>query len=306
MVLPEPSSRFIQRNASMRQLLSIVTEVIVFLFLCNSVLRAQESDVVWVPNLVGDGKADPEKMEEARLLARAHVYAAAMSRVGLDFQPEMLLAQGVSMQGPAERLRSNDAFVTLLRAGTRGFVSGLRNLKWTTNRRAAAFSDSQQVTVRLMCDARVVKARGSPDPSFFVNVDLNQPKYWTGEKVGIRLAPSQDAFLTVYHLAGDSVRVLFPREGMAEAPILAQQELRLPYSLDVWEAAVPEGWESTEDLIVVVASKDPPSQHKSLLTAQERYPTIREALLMEMVGDLLSSGPSRSAVSAARLTIVRN
>jgi hypothetical protein len=225
-----------------------------------------------------------------------------MARIGLELKPELLLAQGSSTRGPDERRRANDAFVSLLRAGAQGFVSALRNLRWSIQGESAALADS--ASVRLLCDAKIVRGKGAPDPAFYVKVDLDQPGYRSGEKISMGIAPSQDAYLTVYHIAGDSMRVIYPREGMAEAPVLAGQNLRLPYSLDVWEADVPGGWERTEDLIVVIASKDPPSQRKEVESGQERYPTMREAILMELVRDVSSYGVARSAVATARLSIV--
>jgi hypothetical protein len=275
--------------------------VLLLLAMCAGTLRAQESEAVWVPNLVAEGKAGPGKLEEARLLARANIYSAAMARVGLEFKPELLLAQGVSMRGPGERRMANDAFVTLLRAGGRGFVSALRNLRWSTRRESAALSDT--ASVRLICDAKIVRGKGIPDPAFYVKVDLDQTGYRRGETISMRIAPSRDAYLTVYHIAGDSMRVIYPREGMAEVPVPAGQDLRLPYSIDVWEAEVPGGWESTEDLIVVIASRDPPSQRKAVESEQERYPTMREAVLMELVRDVSTYGLQRSAVATARVSI---
>jgi hypothetical protein len=275
--------------------------VALLLALCAGTLRAQESEAVWVPNLVAEGKAGPGRLEEARLLARAHIYSAAMARVGLEFTPELLLAQGASMRGPDERRKSNDAFISLLRAGAQGFVSALRNLRWSTQHESAALGDT--ASVRPLCDAKIVRGKGAADPAFYVKVDLDQPGYRRGDNISMRITPSLDAYLTVYHIAGDSMRVIYPREGMAEAPVLAGQDLRLPSSLDVWEANVPGGWESTEDLIVVIASKDPPSQRKAVESAQERYPTMREAILMELVRDVSSYGLRRSAVATARLLI---
>jgi hypothetical protein len=268
--------------------------------------RAQESDIVWVPNMVGEGAAEAGKLEEAQLLARARVYAAALKRAGVEYQPELLGTLASMMRGPEDRRRSNDAFVSLLRMGSRGFVSNLRNVRWSTGGGAVSPTDIQQVTARLLCDVKVVRSKGNTDPTFFVTLSFDQDVFREGEQIGIKIVSSQECYLSVYQIAGDSVRLLFPRDGSGDTPFMADQVLRLPYSIEPWEAVLPEGWDTAEDLILVVARRDQPALQSNGGSTEDRYATIREAFLTEILGELLSVAPGRRAIAVGRLSLTRN
>jgi hypothetical protein len=271
-----------------------------------SLLQAQESDIIWVPNVTGEGTAELGRIEEARLLARAQVYAAALRRIGLEFQPELLSAITSPMRDPEDRRRSNDAFVSLLRMGGRGFVSDLRNVRWSAGDIAGSSTNIQRATARLLCDAKVVRSRGNMDPGFFITVHFDQDVFREGEKIGLEIIPSQECYLSVYQLAGDSIRFLFPRDGSGDTPFLPDHALRLPYSIETWQAALPEGWETAEDLVLVVARRDLPPLQSMGGGAQGQYATIREAFLAEILGELLSVAPSQTAIAVGRLAVARN
>lgn len=277
-----------------------------FMLVSTSSVRAQESDVVWVPNIVGEGAADAGRLEEAQLLARAHAYAAALKRVGVEFQPELLGTLASMVRGPEDRRRSNDAFVSLLRMGSRGFVSDLRNVRWSAGGGAVSPTDVQRVTAQLLCDAKVVRSKGNTDPAFFVTLSFDQDVFREGEKIGIKILCSQECYLSVYQLAGDSIRVLFPGDGSGDTPFMPDQVLRLPYSIEPWEATLPEGWDTSEDLILVVARRDQPALQSIGGSTEDRYATMREAFLSEILGELLSVPPARRAFAIGRLALNRN
>jgi hypothetical protein len=260
----------------------------------------QGTEVLWVPNISAVGRG--ATMDEARFDARGEAVAGALKNIGLDFRPALLRFLVMPIRSVVDRRHFNDAFITLLRLGSEGFASEIRNARWS-NPEEPSPSDTQ-VVVHLRCDVKVVKSKGAPDPAFFVTLEPDRPQFKSGEQVGLTITPSQDCILTVYQIAGDSVRLLYPLNGVPETPILGGQRLHLPASLESWNAEIPEGWEETEDLIFVMARRDAPPG-ESVLGDGMRYATMREAFLHEAVDQILGLAPTRRAFTVGRVSMVR-
>jgi hypothetical protein len=85
----------------------------------------------------------------------------------------------------------------------------------------------------------------------------------------------------------------------------AQETIMFPPSLMAWRAYLPEGWESSEELVMVIASKEKREFHSGGVVDREGYLSTREAALMELMEWIAGIPAGEVAEAVERLEIVR-
>ena len=133
-------------------------------------------------------------------------------------------------------------------------------------------------------DLRVTTPGGKKDEDFTVKARLSQPAYRTGEQVLLSVSATKDCHVLVFNIAEDSVRQLYPLPGSSSDMLPGDTPLSFPPPGMRWRAAVPEGWESSQELIMVIATKRMVNAEiGKLLEPGGGYVGTRHAALMELL-----------------------
>jgi hypothetical protein len=268
---------------------------------CLVDLRAQEPESVWISNVTGIAVGDSLEPEEGRQRAKAQAYVQALQKLGVDFPADYLLRQSEAELSPDHLRRANDAFLLLLRSRSQGFITGTRNAHWTT--RTTASGTEYSVTL----DAKVTRPRGSPDYGFYVRLSTSRPRVLPGEEIRLEASPSRESFLYVFHILRDGVRLLYPAGPGGEIAMAAGGVMTIPPGDALpWQAALPEGWESSEELVVAIASRTQFHPEEAGVVDREGYRSAREGALVEIL-EWLARLPSGDVSDASvRIEVVRN
>lgn len=268
-------------------------------------LRSQEKENVWISNVVGETIAENITAAQAKDRAKANAYAEALRQLGIEVNATQFMVQSEAFNSSTQQRRANDAFLNVVRTGTQGFVTEVRNVRWQTENIETDPVRPPILRYRVTLDARVTRPKGKKDQSFFIDLKINQRSFKEGEKVVLQLTPSKECYLYVFNVASDSVRMLFPHEYAAENHVGAQEIITFPPSLMAWRAYLPEGWESSEELVMVIASKEKREFHSGGVVDREGYLSTREAALMELMEWIGGIPAGEVAEAVERLEIVR-
>ena len=224
-------------------------------------VRAQTGDTVTVTQRVlvaGDvTPADAKRQAVERALAEA------VRRVsGVRVQAAQL---GV---GDDRNGRVNDSFLSVVQLDAAGRATDYRILDETfhTERHPAL---GAQLYLELRALVTVAREHGAIDPGFKVSLSLNDALFFDGggsiegnDELIATITPSQDAWLTVFGVAGDSAQLLLPNALMTNNRAIATKPLELPAR--EWRdrgvhfrASLPPDEKARRELVVVVATRKP-------------------------------------------------
>jgi hypothetical protein len=266
-----------------------------------SALSAQEAESVWVTGVTGSAAVRSGTAEVAKQRARVAAVGEALKKLGIPFNPERFEVQAEAGRSAEDLRRANDAFLLILRGRSGGFVSGVRNIT----------SDVREQSGTILCtttlDARITRPQGAPDHRFYVNLAPAAKSVRIGDPIRIRATPSREAFLYLFHIMADGVRLLYPPAIDSDLPLPAGSEIAVPLSAgSPWVAGLPEGWESSEELIIAVATTTKIPDGRSGILNPDGYGSAREGALMELMGWLSALPLNEVTESSLRVEIVRN
>jgi hypothetical protein len=263
-------------------------------------LRAQESESVWISNITGTAVGRDLSPEEGRQKAKAQAYVIALRKRGIDFSADYLLRQSEAGQSPEKLRRANDAFLVLFRSRAQGFVTGMRNASWQTR------NTEQGTEYRVTLDAKITRPRGSVDHGFFIRIVPEAPTVRTGENIRLRVSPSRESYLYVYHITRDGVRLLYPGGAAGEFAVPADSTVEIPPGTgEAWEAALPEEWETSEELILAIGTKSKHEAGEEEIVDREGYRSAREGALIELLEWLAGLPVGETTDASLRIDIVR-
>ena len=164
------------------------------------------------------------------------------------------------------RTRSSFLSVVQLDAAGRAVDYRVISDRFVTERHPAL---GAQVYYELESVVTVAHEIGTVDPGFTVAVSLNDALFFdTGgsldgnDELIATITSSQDAFLTVFDVTGDSAELLLPNAVMTDRRAVARRPLELPSR--EWRdrgvhfrASLPPEDRARRELLVVVATRDP-------------------------------------------------
>jgi hypothetical protein len=195
--------------------------------------------------------------EKARELAVDRAQAEAVRRVvGTQVQAERMSSSVESGQERVER------FSQVVRTGASGRVVDSEVLEATTVRRGGKLFYKVQLRVT------VAPEQGQPDPSFSVDVSLNEkdrvyldrgtPK--ESQELVASFRTTKDAHLTVFNVTPDTMRVVWPNSRLPDTSVPADSTVEFPppdmRRLGLrWRVDGPPGPQEVTERIVVVATK---------------------------------------------------
>ena len=222
---------------------------------------AQGSDTVTVTQriLVGSDVTPAEAKRQA--VERA--LAEAVRRVsGVRVQAAQL---GV---GDDRNGRVNDSFLSVVQLDAAGRATDYRILdeRFQTERHPTL---GAQLYLELRALVTVARDHGAIDPGFTVSVALNDALFFDGggsiegnDELIATITPSQDAWLTVFGVVGDSAQVLLPNALMSDNRAVGAKPTELPSR--EWRdrgvhfrASLPPDEKARRELVVVVATRKP-------------------------------------------------
>jgi hypothetical protein len=222
---------------------------------------AQSTDTVTVTQRVlVAGDVTPA---EAKRQAVERALAEAVRRVaGVRVQAAQL---GV---GDDRNGRVNDSFLSVVQLDAAGRATDYRILdeKFQTERHAAL---GAQLYLELRALVTVVREHGAIDPGFKVSVALNDALFFDGggsiegnDELIATITSTQDAWLTVFGVVGDSAQLLLPNALMSDNRTIAARPAELPAR--EWRdrgvhfrASLPPDEKARRELVVVVATRTP-------------------------------------------------
>lgn len=216
--------------------------------------QSGEPKTVEVEYQIYSGDKSPQK---AREMAIKRAQAEAVRRVvGTKVQAERVSSSVESGQERVER------FSQIVRTGASGRVVDSEVLQAETTKRGGSLF--YKVRIR----ATVVPEQGRSDPSFEIDVSLNDPdrvyldrgRPSESQELIASFEVTQDAYLTLFSVTPDTLRVLWPNSRLPETFVPADSTVEFPpqnlRNLGLrWRVQVPEGQQSVTERIVVVATK---------------------------------------------------
>ncbi len=247
-----------------RLVLCVLARAFVALLLCGGLSvhaqstqgegAASNAETVEVTYRVYSGDKAPN---EARDLAIKRAQAEAVRQVvGTDVQAEQVNS---SVQSGEERV---ERFSQIVRTGASGRVINSEVLTDETVERAG------NLFYKIRLQATVVPEQGQSDPSFDVGVSLNEKdrvyldrgRRTKSQELVARFRPSKDAYLTVFNVTPDTIRVVWPNSRLPDTFVSADSTAEFPppdmRRLGLrWRVQVPEGKQEVTERIVVVATK---------------------------------------------------
>jgi hypothetical protein len=196
--------------------------------------------------------------------------------------------------------------VNVIRTGTQGVVTGRRNERWDIENLEKRADRPPLLRYRVTVDLQVTRPGGEPDPDFQLRVRLNQAAFRDGDKVVLEATPTKDCYLAIFNVAGDSVRLIYPFDPAGPNAVRGEQTLRFPPPGARWTAMVPDGWQSCEELIMVVATKAKREYHGgTVVPSGPGYVSTRQSGLMELMAWIGSLPRNEVAEAVERLSIAR-
>ena len=216
--------------------------------------QSGQGKTVEVEYQIYSGDKSPQK---AREMAIKRAQAEAVRRVvGTKVQAERVSSSVESGQERVER------FAQIVRTGASGRVVESEVLQGETTKRGGSLF--YKVRIR----ATVVPEQGRSDPSFEIDVSLNDPDRVyldrglpsESQELIASFKVTQDAYLTLFSVTPDTLRVLWPNSRLPETFVPADSTVKFPpqnlRNLGLrWRVQVPKGQQSVTERIVVVATK---------------------------------------------------
>jgi hypothetical protein len=216
--------------------------------------QSDNGKTVNVEYQIYSGDKAPQK---ARELAIRRAQAEAVRRVvGTEVQAERVSS---SVQSGEERV---ERFAQIVRTGASGRVINSEVLEAKTTEQGGSLF--YKVRIR----ATVVPEQGQSDPSFEVNISLNQQDrvyldrgpLSESDQIVASFEATKDAYLTVLSVRPDTMKVVWPNSRLPEAFVPADSTVEFPppdlRRLGLrWRVQAPQGQEEVTERIVVVATK---------------------------------------------------
>ncbi|MBI4549197.1 MAG: protein kinase [Ignavibacteriae bacterium] len=200
----------------------------------------------------GDGRTADEALKNARYAA----YAQALKLAGISVDAKQFIIQSEAATSPSKLREANAAFRRSIESGPAGIVTDTRNEK------IQGLSAGSRYRYRVELDAKITKRQGERDASFNINFQLNQSVFRSGDKLILHVIPTKACYVSVFNISMDSVFTLFPNEYQNDDLVAAQTTLRLGDSGINYPVSIPKGWDSAEEMIFVVATRDKLDQLK--------------------------------------------
>lgn len=156
-----------------------------------------------------------------------------------------------------------DSFNDIFSRFTRSIVKGLiveENILFSgIENKTVEGLDIKIPVYRVKIRARVVTEEKDPDPSFMVNISLNQTSFRHGESMILNISATKDCYVSIFNIySSDSLRVILPNEFVPDNHLYSDEPLVFPAPDTGFEMLVllPEYLNEDVEALMAVATKD--------------------------------------------------
>jgi hypothetical protein len=240
-------------------------------------------------------------MDEGYTQAKNDAFQKAIESVaGIQVQAETRRIVGEAKNKDTE-YSSFDQFSQLSRTVSYGKVVSNRLIKSDVHSEQLASGESV-VKVEVIYECEIAIETGTPDPSFTLSLNINKPIFYDeNEKeneIEVTLECSQNAFVTIFSVSGDTARLLYPNELLTKNKIEAAKKLSYPGEAGKaagisMVAALSKGKNKDTEMIFAIATKDPIGFKTNLVEKIPGYLPVYKATFEELMRWLLKITPDR-------------
>lgn len=186
---------------------------------------------------------------------------------GVEIQSEVYGSKTETMSSDSSQNRFFDLFSQVNRSVTHGRVVWHKVLDERIEQEELSTGEKiERVRVKVECE--VARDQGRPDPSFQLSLALNKDVFYdvgartANDEIIVSLGCTQDAFVTLFAVSDDTVRVLLPNELISDNKLVAGKEIEFPSATHRegglrLRVELPKGRRRTSEMIVALATKDP-------------------------------------------------
>ncbi|HWP83070.1 MAG TPA: DUF4384 domain-containing protein [Bacteroidota bacterium] len=226
----------------------------------QTVQTVTTSGIAYLTQDVTYGEAERRALEDAFSKAIAEV-------AGVNVQSEIYGSKAEVLASNPNENEFLEVFTVINRSVSYGRIVGHKILeKKTETTELAGGAVLPIVRVRVACE--VAKDEGKPDPSFRLELDLNNEVFYDrgerkkNDEVIVTVQSTQDAYLTVFGVTNDTVNILLPNELIKNNQLKKGEKFTFPseelrsqgFRLRV---SVPVGRARATEMVLAVATKDP-------------------------------------------------
>lgn len=239
---------------------------VAFVHLSAALVLSMFGSVAWAQSSSSEGQSvevtyqvysGDKSPKEAREMAVKRAQAEAIRKVvGTEVQAERVSS---SIQSGEERV---ERFAQIVRTGASGRVTDSDVLQ------AETIEQAGNLFYKVRLRATVVPEQGRSDPAFTLDLSLNeQDRVYLdrggreeSQQIVARFSVSKDAYLTVFNVTPDTMRVVWPNSRLPETFVPADTTVEFPppdlRRLGLrWRATVSDGRDEVTERVVAVATK---------------------------------------------------
>jgi hypothetical protein len=211
-----------------------------------------------------------------RVLVAGDITPSEAKRQAIEKTLAEAVRRGVGVRVQAAQLgvdedrggRTRESFLSVVQLDAAGRATDYRVLdERFVNERHSALG--AQVYYELRALVTVARETGTVDPGFTVDVSLNDALFFDAggslegnDELIATITSSQDAWLTVFGVTGDSAELLLPNAIMTDGRVAARRPIELPSR--EWRdrgvhfrASLPPQEKARRELLVVIATRRP-------------------------------------------------
>lgn len=236
----------------------LVRLAVLLTFVCCAYTWAQEDKDDGILWLEGTAILSLQNMtqNEAKQRGLELALADALSRGQLEITEA--LARIKFGESSNDSTRSFQGFSRFIRSVTRGRVIESR-IVWDTVRPLSdqSVSGSLIYCYEIKVRAKVKPEVGKPDPSFMLDLSLNQLSFRESDSMTISIISSKDCYLTIFNLYdNDSLAVIFPNNLMPDNRLFANEPIIIPPIGSGWKLRPKTllGRDSNQEVLLAVAT----------------------------------------------------
>ena len=125
--------------------------------------------------------------------------------------------------------------------------------------------------------------KGDPDPNFQLICEMDKPVYYAGDDISLKIKPTKDCYVAVVSVDQEGKAfLLYPNPESPSVAVKGGEEFKIPGDMPFsLQAFLPEGRETTSEIMHVVASRGQP-----LFIPEETREKREGAFMLLSVGGL--------------------
>jgi hypothetical protein len=279
--------------------LQIRTFYFVCLFLIVSIQPVFAEDTYWV-EVPGEASTSNITSEEARQGALQDARVKALRKAA-----ELHASQIAEFQTQADAFKLAGAYREYFAL----FPDFIRSISYGRIIEETIVGETTLPTGRyhMTLKARVALETARQPTDFTLAIKLNQPRFTVGENLSITLQTDKDCYVTIFNLQPNGIAtILLPDQVITNNFLPAGKGLQFPPEGMKYQMALLPGDQSTTEMILVVATREPIPFFADQATSPDGNSSLPDlkAMLSEFNRWLVAIPPEQRTASGATFDIV--